>query len=430
LLTLKNNIPPMKLPSMRCFRRTVLFAAAIPLVALAAVAQTPPSSSQGSIARALQPFVDKQVTPGCVALVASKDRVLCLETVGYSDLATKKPMQADNVFWIASMTKSLTGAALMMLVDEGKVSIDDPVEKYLPEFKGQMVVDAKDKDHPHPPKHPVTIREMMDHTSGLPQSEGLTSKGKQFTSLKDDIATYAAASLQWEPGSKFEYNNAGINTGGRIIEVISGMPYAQFMQERLLTPLGMKDTSFWPNQEQVQRIARAGKFNADKTVLENMDYNPEHVKDPRVPEGALSLYNRSIILTYINHYAMPAGGLFSTATDVMKFCQMLLNGGVSGGKRYLSEAAIKQMATDNAGAALVKPEEGYGVGCFVEKIDLEGHPSIGSFGHRGAWKTMMWVDPKKQLVMVLMQQCTKLSKEDEAGIYAAFIKAAEEKYGK
>jgi CubicO group peptidase (beta-lactamase class C family) len=133
----------------------------------------------------------------------------------------------------------------MMLVDEGKVSLDDPVEKFLPEFKGLMVVEDKDQP-PHPPKHPVTVREIMDHTSGLIKASDKALKHPP--TLQEFIAEIASHPLSQEPGTKYEYNNCGIDTGGRIIEVVSGIPYAQFMQQRLFTPLGMKDSSFWPGR--------------------------------------------------------------------------------------------------------------------------------------------------------------------------------------
>jgi len=137
----------------------------------------------------LQSFVDQNIAPGVVALVANKDGVLALDTAGYASLAKKSPMREDTVFWIASMSKSLTGAALMMLVDEGKVSLDDPVEKYLPEFKGQQV---KETDGTlHPPKHPITVREIMSHTSGMVLASDKGLKSTQV--LKDDVVEYQAS---------------------------------------------------------------------------------------------------------------------------------------------------------------------------------------------------------------------------------------------
>ena len=222
--------------------------------------------SAGPLQPVLQSIVDKHIAPGVVVLVANKDKVLDLEAAGYASLANKLPMRKDAVFWIASMSKSLTGAALMMLVDEGKVSLDDPVDKFLPEFKGQQVKDAD--GILHAPKHPITVREVMCHTSGLvlANEKGL----KKTQSLQENVALFASYPLRQEPGTKYEYNNCGIDTGGRIIEVLSGMRYADFMQKRLFDPLGMKDTTFWPNEEQASRLAHTARFTADKTGLEEI----------------------------------------------------------------------------------------------------------------------------------------------------------------
>src|SRR5258708_28862638 len=181
-----------------------------PLLFLAFVAATPLARSAdapGPIAPVLQSFVDQHIAPGVVALVANKDGVLALEKAGYASLANKTPIREDAVFWIASMSKSLTGSALMMLVDEGKVSLDDPVEKYLPEFKGQEV--EQEGIERHPPAHPITVREIMSHTSGLVLASEKSLK--QAWTLKENVAQYAAKPLRQEPGTKFEYNNCGIN---------------------------------------------------------------------------------------------------------------------------------------------------------------------------------------------------------------------------
>jgi CubicO group peptidase (beta-lactamase class C family) len=381
----------------------------------------------------LQSAVEKHLVAGVVALVADKERVLDLEAAGYSSLSAQTPMRTDALFWIASMTKSMTGTALMMLVDEGKLKLDDPVEKYLPEFKGQMV--AEDKAHPHPPQHPITIREVMDHTSGLvtPQDPAL----KRAYSLKENVAQFAAQPLLREPGAKFQYNNSGINTGARVLEVVSGVPYAEFMQQRLFTPLEMKETTFWPNEELARRLASTARLAADKSGLEDLHFNKDFTQPliDRLSQGLiiptpmLANFGLSPISDYVNHFAEAAGGLFSTASDMGRFCQMLLNGGTWQGRRYLSGDAFRQMTASQTGEVPVNPQEGYGVGWFVKKKDDEG-PAIGSFGHRGARKTVMWIDPQNQLVLVLMVQCWELTGAQQNELYGSFMKAAVEKYGR
>jgi CubicO group peptidase (beta-lactamase class C family) len=227
------------------------------------------ADSPSPLTPVLQSFVDQHIVPGVVTLVANKDGVVALDKAGYLSLANKTPMREDAVFWIASMSKPLTGTALMMLVDEGKLSLDDPVEKHLPEFKGQMMAGPDGKEGPNPPKHPITVREIMCHTSGLVLANDKSLKRTQV--LKDDVAEYASRPLRQEPGTKYEYNNCGINTGGRLIEVVSGMSYAEFMQKRLFDPLGMKDTTCWPNEEQASRLARTAKPTDDKKDLVEID---------------------------------------------------------------------------------------------------------------------------------------------------------------
>lgn len=420
-------------------RRAVLVLKALPMLrlfrCLSVCLVLPSVTVAGPLAGALQPSVDHQLVSGAVALVADKDKVLDLESVGWSSLTAKQPMQNDSLFWIASMTKSITATAFMMLVDEGKVDINDPVEKYLPEFKGQQVAEGKDKQNRHAPKHPITIKEVLSHTSGLllPNDPAI----KRTNSLKDDVAQYGAIPLQREPGTKFEYNNTGIDVAGRIIEVLSGMSYGDFVQSRLLGPLGMKDTSFWPTEEQGKRLATSSRFTADKKGLEDIDFakdlKPDMItrlsKGMTVPHELLANYGVGKIFEYVNHHAEPAGGLFSTAADVGTFCQMLLSGGEFRGHRYLSAKAIEQMSAIQTGDILVNPQEGYGQGWFVKKMDHEGL-SAGSYGHRGARRTVMWIDPKNGLALVLLVQRMDMTGEQQKELYETFMKAAVEKYGK
>src|SRR5579884_1204099 len=211
--------------SFRCLSR--LAPLALLLLPLTAEAAEP------HVAKSLQPFVDNGTLAGAVTLVASPDKVLSLEAVGYSDVAARTPMRTDNVFWIASMSKPMTAAGLMMLVDEGKVRLDDPVEKYLPEFTGQMVVAVKGVDLLVLKKspRPITVRDILSHTSGMVTKSPL-ERELDILSLHDGVLTCALSPLQFEPGTKYQYCNAGINTAGRIIEVVSGMPYEEYMQKR------------------------------------------------------------------------------------------------------------------------------------------------------------------------------------------------------
>jgi CubicO group peptidase (beta-lactamase class C family) len=373
---------------------------ALPVALLPALAQD--SSPSKSIVAALQPFVDSHVLAGAVTLVADKDKVLSLEAVGFADIAANKPMRPDALFWIASQSKPITAAALMMLVDEGKVRLDDAVEKYLPEFKDQWLAVEQDKEHVllKKPKHHITVRNVLSHTSGLPFKSAMQQPTLDLLPLRDAVRSYAMTPLQSEPGSKYQYSNAGINTAGRIIEVVSGRPYEEFLDKRLFGPLGMKDTTFWPNEEQLARLAKSYKPNAAKTGLE-----------------AITITQLKYPLNDRHRQPMPAGGLFSTATDVGRFCQMMLNGGVFQGKRYLSADAVRQMTSKQTGDAL---KETYGLGWAT---------GGGSFGHGGAYATNMTIDAKRGLITVFLVQHAGFP-GDGSKSHTAFRKAAEELFGK
>lgn len=395
----------------------------------AAIAADPPNT----ITPVMKGLVENQIIAGSVTIVVDKDSVLELDAVGYSSIVTKRPMQTDDLFWIASMTKPFTGTALMMLVDEGKVRLDDPVEKYLPEFKDQFI--SLDGTAKQMPEHVITVREAMCHTAGLVKASDPVFRNIYL--LKDWVAKAGVTPLIREPGTKYEYNNVGINIGGRIIEVVSGMSYADFLQRRLLDPLGMKDTTFWPNEEQARRLARSVRLNDDKDALEEVQLDkgitPELVeklgKGVKVPEAMIAEMGMGQLAFYANRFCEPAGSLFSTAPDLGVFCQLLLNGGVHRGQRLLSEDAIRTMTSNQTGSVIVTASEGYGVGWSIKIRDDEGIRA-GSFGHRGARRTAMWIDPKSQIAMIVLVERFDMSNEEQKQLYGPFMKAAVTAYGK
>jgi CubicO group peptidase (beta-lactamase class C family) len=378
----------------------VLLVAAAAVSPLRAADDSSPAPSKG-VAAVLQPFVDSHSLAGAVTLVADRDRVLSLDTVGFADVAAGKPMRPDALFWIASQSKPITATALMMLVDDGKVHVNDPVEKYLPEFKGQSLAVEQDKEHVlrRKPAHPITVREILSHTSGLPFKSQMEQPTLDLLPLRVAVQSYAMTPLQFEPGSKYQYANAGINTAGRIIEVVSGMPYEEYLEKHLFGPLGMKDTTFWPNQEQLARLAKSYKPNAAKDGLE----------ETTITQLRYPLDDRT-------RQPMPAGGLFSTAHDLARFCQMVLNGGTFEGRRYLSEAAVKEMTSKQTGDAL---KDGYGFGWST---------GGGTFGHGGAYATNMTIDPKRGLITIWMVQHAGFPGDGDKA-QGAFRKAALERFG-
>ncbi len=361
------------------------------------------SQKPGShLASVLQPFVARHELAGAVTLVANTDAVLSLDAVGYADIAARQPMRADALFWIASQSKPITATALMMLVDEGKVCVDDPVENYLPEFADMWLIVERDDAHRllKRPAHPITVRNILSHTSGLPFASAMETPTLDQLKLRDAVRSYAMTPLEFAPDSQYAYSNAGINTAGRIIEVVSGMPYEEFLDTRLFLPLGMTDTTFWPNEEQLTRLAKSYTPNAEKTDLLE-----------------ITISQLSYPLNDRRRQPMPAGGLFSTAADCARFCQMVLNGGVYAGTRLLSEAAVRQMTSKQTGDAV---QDGYGFGWAV---------GDGAFGHGGAFATEMCIDTTRGLVTVFLVQHAGFPGEGDKS-RETFKNAAEELFGR
>ncbi|MGP0070203.1 MAG: serine hydrolase domain-containing protein, partial [Isosphaeraceae bacterium] len=377
------------------------------------LAQVAAGSPEARIARCLQPYVDRSKVAGAVVLVADRDKVLALEGVGFADIAARTPMRHDTLFWIASQSKPITATALMMLVDEGKVSLDAPVARYLPEFQDQWLAVEHDKDHIllRRPKHPITVRNILSHTSGMPFRSEVEQPTLDLLPLRTGVRSYAMTPLDFEPDSHYQYSNAGINTAGRIIEVVSGMAYDDFLDRRLFQPLGMKDTTFWPNPEQVARLAKSYKPSSDKAGLEAIA-----IAQLRYPLGDRK------------RQPMPAGGLFSTAGDLGLFCRMILNGGILDGKRYLSESAIAEMTSRQTGNSI---KENYGLGWATSGEARKGARPIipGPCGHGGAYATNMWIDPRRQLITVFMVQYAGPGEEIEK-VRSAFMKVAADAFGK
>jgi CubicO group peptidase (beta-lactamase class C family) len=361
-------------------------------------------AADGTLSATLQPFLDQTVLVGAVTLVADPDRVLDVTTVGQADLGSRRAMQADDLFWIASMTKPITAAAFLMLVDEGKVHLDDPITRYLPEFKDQMVITEKDAGHIllRKPTHPVLVRHLLSHTAGFDFSSPIEKPTLDANPLRVAVLSYAAQPLLWEPGKRYKYSNAGINTAARILEVVTGQTYEAFLQARLLDPLGMNDTTFWPTESQAARLATSYRATKDKSGLEATP----------VTQLSYPLTDR------VRRHPMPAGGLFSTAADCAKFGQLLLNGGSVRGRRLLSVEAVRQMTTRQTPADV---KESYGFGL---QLDATGH------GHGGAYSTNLHIDPARGLVTVFMVQNAGWRTDAGKQVEPAFRAAVAARFGR
>jgi CubicO group peptidase (beta-lactamase class C family) len=385
--------------------RVVLAAAT--LVALAAQGASPDKLSE--IPQRVQQFVDNKTISGAVTLVAQRGQIASLESVGLADIAQHLPMRRDTLFWIASMTKPITAAAILMLQDEGKLSVEDPVDKYLAEFQNQWIIEARSNTSltlKRPPRS-ITIRDLLTHTSGI----GDVAAPRPDCSLAELVAAYSQQPLQFPPGSRWSYSNAGINTLGRLVEVVSGQPYAEFVEAHVLQPLEMRDTTFWPSEAALDRLAKSYQPHGNGSELE-----PTEIY---FIKGKLSDHKRT---------AFPAGGLFSTAEDYWHFCQMCLNGGSWRGKQLLSEDAVNAMTHTQTGDLVTGFTEGmsYGFGFAVVKQPggVTAMLSPGTFGHGGAYGTQAWTDPSKGVVLVLMIQRAKLPNADASDVRRVFQQTA------
>jgi CubicO group peptidase (beta-lactamase class C family) len=366
----------------------------------------------------MQEFVDKQDIAGAVTVVGRKNGILSLEAVGSLNLEKGQPMPKDALFRIASMTKPITAIGIMMLAQEGRLSIDDAVEKHLPEFRGQMLVAERGKDTLalKKPSRPITLRDLLTHSSGLPGGPpvGLSELyTKRNHTLAEGVMAFSQRPLDFEPGSKWAYCNAGIDTLGRVIEVVSGQSYEDFLAQRIFQPLGMKDTTFYPTPVQLERAAviydkKDGKLVAD----------PNRLIGP--PKDA--------------RYPIPAGGLYSTGADLAKLYQLMLNRGKLGMIRFLSEDAVGAMTKVQTGDLTTgfTPGNGWGLGwCVIRKPQgVTEMLSPGSYGHGGAFGTQAWLDPEKDLFLVLLIQRTGLPNSDASEMRKEFQAAAVEAAGR
>lgn len=315
-----------------------------------------------SFATALAPFVDSGNAPGAVVVAASPTEILAVETVGWADVEAKRPMRADSQFWIASQTKAIVAAAVMICVDEGKLDLDVPVETYLPELRGLVVAEPQEDGTTllRPTKTSPTLRRALSHTAGFrfitPYQEAF---GIDSLPVRRLMKTVATTPLIAEPGTRYSYSNLGIDVAQAAVEAVVGKPFEEFVEERIFAPLEMTDTTFYPSAEQLERLANPYGWDADAERLKPIRFD----QMPSLDDGS-------------PRYAEGGGGLFSSAPDVVKFYQMLAGRGVgANGKRVLSEAAVETMTTKQTGDAV---DSRYGFGLTVDDR---------TFGHGGALGT-------------------------------------------
>jgi CubicO group peptidase (beta-lactamase class C family) len=361
----------------------------------------PPPPVVSSIDQAMQAFVDRHEISGAVTLVADRDRILHLSAVGISDIQRGAPMRTDSIFWIASMTKLFTATSVMMLSEQGKLSIEDPVAKYIPAFADLKTPSGKPAN--------LTLRHLITNTSGL--AEAPPERTRIARSLGELEDSYLTRPTAFEPGTQWRYCQSGINTLGRIIEIVSGQSYSDFVRTHLFEPMGMSDATYYPTPEQVSRLAVS--YNIKDGALVS---TPIRMLDGHLPSDR-------------DRYAAANGGVFCTASDYVRLCQMLLNNGTFHGRQYLKPETVKLMTsnqTDDLPKVGFIPGTNWGLGFAIvrEPLGVTKMLSPGTFGHSGVYGTQAWTDPVKGRIYILLIQRGDMRNSEGSDIRGAFQQAA------
>ena len=401
-------------PLMECFVKTRLFAVLLGcLILVPASAEDLPRGSPTEVGMspvklekvkaAVQAAVDQKQTAGVVLAIVRRGKLAMLETFGKSDIAADKPMRPDSIFRIYSMTKPIVTVAAMQLVEEGKIKLDDPVSKYVPEFKDLRVHSGTGNDTV-PARREVTIRDLMRHTSGLTYGAfdntpvDLLYRQANILDRGDTLAGFARKlgklPLLYQPGTQFQYS-VSTDVLGHLIEVVSGQSLDDYLQARIFRPLDMRDTGFFVPADKLDRLTA--------------NYGPDD-------KGGLKVIDAPLTSPYRAQpkFLSGGGGLVSTARDYLRFCQMMLGEGELEGKRLLRPETVREMTVNQLPAealpmklgALPLDGMGFGLGFSVRMAPNLVAPakSLGEFGWGGAASTHFWICPKQQLVVVILQQ--------------------------
>lgn len=378
----------------------------------------------------IQRRIDAGDMAGAVTIVARKGKVVHLDARGVMDLESKKPVAPDTMFRVASMTKPVTGLAIMMMLEEGKVRLTDPVSRYIPEFRGMKVAvalpgqpaggrgrgaqsaPAAPQFYTVPAEREITVKDLLTHVSGL-ASGAMSNSATQKLNRRpeENLASYiprlGTTPLEFQPGSRWAYSaQAGFDTLGRIVEIASGIPLDQFFRQRIFDPLGMKDIYFWPPDDRWPRVASVYTRTADG------------LRKSQNPNGMSSKV-----------YFMGSGGLISTAEDYLPMGVMLANGGQFNGKRLLSPKTVEMMRAVHVPDTLPgrQPGEGYGLSVRVVSDHAKRGTllSTGTYGWSGVYGTHFFIDPVEQVVAVLMVQTSnqEVNRDFEDMVMQSIIEA-------
>jgi CubicO group peptidase (beta-lactamase class C family) len=388
------------------------------LVSAAAVAQEAPIAKPESvglsserlerIGTVVQQNIDGKRIAGAVTLVARRGHVVWFKGQGMADREAGKSMRPDTMFRICSMTKPITSVAVMMLYEEGRFLLDDPVSKYLPEFKNPKVLVKPTSGEPYsiPATREITIRDLMRHTSGITYHWN-ADLGPMYKSanvahgllpyegtIEDSVKHLAGLPLLFSPGDRWEYS-LGVDVLGRLVEVVSGKTLDEFLRTRIFQPLGMKDTYFYPPGNKVERLATAYTYDAEKGL--------NRFPETPITEGSF-VYSADYPYRGPQKLFSGGAGLISTAADYARFCQMMLDGGKVGNAYLLSRKSIELMTHDQLGK--ISPDQGFGLGFGVDgvKAPLSELGSAGEYNWGGFFYTAFSVDPKEQMIVIFMGQ--------------------------
>jgi CubicO group peptidase (beta-lactamase class C family) len=352
------------------------------------------------LSEGMKSLVDQGRLAGVVTMVARRGKVIEFEAIGKRDIAANLPMQKDSIFRIYSMTKPITGVAMMMLFEEGKWQLNDPVAKYIPEFADLKVygTDANGNVVLKDQVHPVSMRELMSHTGGFTYGyfsntpvDKLQREAEVLNinnTLEEMIKRVAKLPLNAQPGSEWHYS-ISVDIQGYIVQKLSGMPFEEFLEKRIFKPLNMVDTGFYVPAEKLKRLAEYYSYGKDgRLEVVRGGLNHDFSAKPALPSGG--------------------GGLVSTATDYMRFCQMLLNGGKLDGVRLISPRSVELMRTNILPPAMqtLGPGAGFGLdfGVYIDAVAAGGYYGKGTYYWGGAAGTWFWIDPTDELIVIGMIQ--------------------------
>jgi CubicO group peptidase (beta-lactamase class C family) len=412
------------------YARTALCLTAVVLAAAASAQSLRPGSPDSvglsaerleRLSDALQAYVDDGKVAGSVTLVARRGRIAYFEAFGNRDAEVRAPMQTDAIFRIASQSKAIVSVAAMTLVEEGKLLLTEPVGKYLPEFLDTKVAVARDGGGYDVVKatRPITVRDLLTHTSGFGYGTGVGGElwtaagqtGYYFTdkneTIRESVRRIASLPAHAHPGTQWIY---GYNTDilGALVEVVAGKPLDQVLRERVLEPLGMRDTEFYLSPGKANRLTAVYSQNAGK--LERAPTPGDAVGQGHYVDGPRKNFSGG-------------AGLLSTATDYARFLEMMRNGGTLDGRRILSRKTVELMTTSHLGTIAYNAGQGFGLGFYVlQDLGARGTPgSEGEFGWGGAYHTTYWVDPREELVVVHLTQLVPAGDVDDQAKVRALV---------